>query len=329
MGIIEARNLTRRFNGLTAVDHVKLDVEEGEIFGLLGPNSAGKTTTIKMLTTLLRPTEGEARICGYDVVKQPCQVRQVIGVVFQDPALDDRLTGWENLDFHARLYGLGRREREERIEEVLRLVGLREWADELVENYSGGMKRRLEIARGLIHWPKVLFLDEPTLGLDVQTRRAIWEYILALNRREGVTVFLTTHYMEEADYLSHRVAIIDHGRILAVDEPRNLKDMIGGDVVIVGCSDPRPLAEELRRQSWVKGVEARGGELSICVDHGEKKIPEIIMIAERLGVSVDSVLLRKPTLEDVYLRFTGRRIKEETVDIVEKMRNRAMRRWRR
>jgi ABC-2 type transport system ATP-binding protein len=329
MGIVEARGLTRVYDGLVAVDHIDLDVEEGEIFGFLGPNGAGKTTTIKMLTTLLRPTEGEARICGYDVIRQPSQVRRVIGVVFQDPALDDRLTGWENLDFHARLYGLGKREREARIEEVLRLVDLSEWADELVENYSGGMRRRLEIARGLIHWPKVLFLDEPTLGLDVQTRRAIWEYILALNKREGVTVFLTTHYMEEADYLSHRVAIIDHGRILAVDEPRNLKDMIGGDVVIVGCSDPRPLAEELRRQSWVKGVEAHGGELSIYVDHGEKKIPEIIMVAERLGVSVDSVLLRKPTLEDVYLRFTGRRIREEAADAVEKMRNRAMRRWRR
>ena len=167
MGIIEARNLTKRFNGLTAVDHINLDVEEGEIFGFLGPNGAGKTTTIKMLTTLLRPSEGEAKICGYDVVRQPSSVRRVIGVVFQEPALDDRLTGLENLDFHARLYGLDRREREERIEEVLELVGLRDRADELVENYSGGMKRRLEIARGLIHWPRVLFLDEPTLGLSL------------------------------------------------------------------------------------------------------------------------------------------------------------------
>ncbi|MEM2189577.1 MAG: ATP-binding cassette domain-containing protein, partial [Nitrososphaerota archaeon] len=260
---------------------------------------------------------------------QPSQVRRVIGVVFQDPALDDRLTGWENLDFHARLYGMGRREREERVEEVLRLVGLREWADELVENYSGGMKRRLEIARGLIHRPRVLFLDEPTLGLDVQTRRAIWEYILALNRREEVTVFLTTHYMEEADYLSHRVAIIDRGRILAVDEPRNLKDMIGGDVVIVSCSDPGPLAEELMRQDWVREVKTRGSEISVYVDRGEKKIPEIVMIAERLGIAVDSILLREPTLEDVYLKFTGRSIREEIADAVEKMRSIARRRMRR
>jgi len=330
MGIIEARNLTRRFNGLTAVDHVNLDVEEGEIFGFLGPNGAGKTTTIKMLTTLLRPSEGEARICGYDVVRQPSSVRRVIGVVFQEPALDDRLTGWENLDFHARLYGLDRREREERIEEVLELVGLRDRADELVENYSGGMKRRLEIARGLIHWPRVLFLDEPTLGLDVQTRRAIWEYVLKLNRIEGVTVFLTTHYMEEADYLSHRVAIIDHGRILAVDKPKNLKDMIGGDIVIVSCSDPKPLARELEKLNWVKEVKVRGGEVNIYVDLGERKIRDIIVMAERLGVEIESVTLRKPTLEDVYLHFTGRRIREEEASVVEKMRNmRVRRRWRR
>jgi len=330
MAIIEARRLTRVYDGLTAVDHIDLEVEEGEIFGFLGPNGAGKTTTIKMLTTLLRPSEGEARICGYDVVRQPSSVRKVIGVVFQEPALDDRLTGWENLDFHARLYGLDRREREERIEEVLELVGLKDRADELVENYSGGMKRRLEIARGLIHWPRVLFLDEPTLGLDVQTRRAIWEYVLKLNRVEGITVFLTTHYMEEADYLSHRVAIIDHGKILAVDKPKNLKDMIGGDIVIVSCSDPKPLARELGESDWVKEVKVRGGEVNIYVDLGEEKIPDIIMMAERLGVEIESVTLRKPTLEDVYLHFTGRRIREEEASVVEKMRNmRVRRRWRR
>ncbi|RLG02496.1 MAG: ABC transporter ATP-binding protein [Thaumarchaeota archaeon] len=330
MAIIEARRLTRVYDGLTAVDHIDLEVEEGEIFGFLGPNGAGKTTTIKMLTTLLRPSEGEARICGYDVVRQPSSVRKVIGVVFQEPALDDRLTGWENLDFHARLYGLDRREREERIEEVLELVGLKDRADELVENYSGGMKRRLEIARGLIHWPRVLFLDEPTLGLDVQTRRAIWEYVLKLNRVEGITVFLTTHYMEEADYLSHRVAIIDHGKILAVDKPKNLKDMIGGDIVIVSCSDPKPLARELGESDWVKEVKVRGGEVNIYVDLGEEKIPDIIMMAERLGVEIESVTLRKPTLEDVYLHFTGRRIREEEASVVEKMRNMRVRRgWRR
>ncbi len=330
MGIINARNLTRYFNGLLAVDHINLDVNENEIFGFLGPNGAGKTTTIKMLTTLLKPSEGKAEVCGYDVVKQPSLVRKVIGVVFQEPALDDRLTGWENLDFHARLYGLRGREKEERIEEVLKLVGLSDRADELVENYSGGMKRRLEIARGFVHRPKVLFLDEPTLGLDVQTRRAIWEYILKLNRSEGVTIFLTTHYMEEADYLSHRVAIIDRGRILAVDEPKNLKDMIGGDIVIVDCSDPQLLAKGLKNLGWVKEIKIRGDELNIYVELAERRVPEIIMTAERLGISIDSVTLRKPTLEDVYLHFTGRKIREEEASVVEKLRNiRARRRWRR
>ena len=241
MAIIEAKGLTRRFDGLVAVDHIDLDVEEGEIFGFLGPNGAGKTTTIKMLTTLLKPSEGEAKVCGYDVVKQPDLVRRSIGVVFQEPALDDQLTGRENLDFHARLYGLNKREREERIEEVLKLVGLADRADELVKNYSGGMRRRLEIARGFIHHPRILFLDEPTLGLDVQTRRAIWNYIMKLNKKEGITIFLTTHYLEEADRLSDRVAIIDNGKILAVDSPRKLKDMIGSDVITLRCSEPNRL----------------------------------------------------------------------------------------
>ena len=311
MGIIEARNLTRRFNGLTAVDHVNLDVEEGEIFGFLGPNGAGKTTTIKMLTTLLRPSEGWARICGYDVVRQPDLVRRSIGVVFQEPALDDQLTGRENLDFHARLYGLSRREREERIEEVLRLVGLRDRADELVKSYSGGMRRRLELARGFVHHPKVLFLDEPTLGLDVQTRRAIWNYIMELNRREGITIFLTTHYLEEADKLSDRVAIIDRGKILAVDSPRNLKDRIGSDVISLTCSEPSRLGRILESASWVRGVKHHGGGLSIYVEIGEEKIPEIIRMAEENGIRISSITLREPSLEDVYLSFTGRSIREE------------------
>ena len=311
MAIIEARGLTKVYDGLTAVDHIDLEVEEGEIFGFLGPNGAGKTTTIKMLTTLLRPSEGWARICGYDVVRQPDLVRRSIGVVFQEPALDDQLTGRENLDFHARLYGLSRREREERIEEVLRLVGLRDRADELVKSYSGGMRRRLELARGFVHHPKVLFLDEPTLGLDVQTRRAIWNYIMELNRREGITIFLTTHYLEEADKLSDRVAIIDRGRILAVDSPRNLKDMVKSDVISLTCSDPRRLGKILESASWVRDVKYHGDGLSIYVEIGEKRIPEIIRIAEENGIRISSITLREPSLEDVYLSFTGRSIREE------------------
>ena len=325
MAIIEAKGLTKVYDGLTAVDHIDLEVEEGEIFGFLGPNGAGKTTTIKMLTTLLRPSEGWARICGYDVVKQPDLVRRSIGVVFQEPALDDQLTGRENLDFHARLYGLSKREREERIEEVLRLVGLSDRADELVKNYSGGMKRRLEIARGFVHHPKVLFLDEPTLGLDVQTRRAIWNYIVELNRREGVTIFLTTHYLEEADKLSDRVAIIDRGRILAVDSPRNLKDMVKSDVISLTCSDPRRLGKILESASWVRDVKYYGDGLSIYVEIGEKRIPEIIRIAEENGIRISSITLREPSLEDVYLSFTGRSIREEAKPVARSPRPR---RWR-
>ena len=223
MSIIEVKNLTKKFNGFTAVDHISFNVEEGEIFGLLGPNGAGKTTTIKMLTTLLRPTEGKATVCGYDILKQRDEVRSSIGIVFQEPALDNRLTGRENLDFHARLYGLDKKTRHKRIEEVLEMVELKDKADVIVRDYSGGMQRRLEIARGLMHYPRVLFLDEPTLGLDAQTRRHIWEYILSLNQREKTTIILTTHYMEEADYLCQRMAIVDFGKIVALDTPANLK----------------------------------------------------------------------------------------------------------
>ena len=316
MAIIEAKGLTRRFDGLVAVDHIDLDVEEGEIFGFLGPNGAGKTTTIKMLTTLLKPSEGEAKVCGYDVVKQPDLVRRSIGVVFQEPALDDQLTGRENLDFHARLYGLNRREREERIEEVLKLVGLEDRADELVKNYSGGMRRRLEIARGFVHHPRILFLDEPTLGLDVQTRRAIWSYIMKLNKKEGITIFLTTHYLEEADKLSDRVAIIDRGKILAVDSPRKLKDMIGSDVITLRCSEPNRLKNILESISWVRDVKRHGEKLSIYVEIGETKIPKIIKIAEENGIRISSITLREPTLEDVYLNFTGKTIREEAKPMI-------------
>ncbi|RLG31507.1 ABC transporter ATP-binding protein, partial [Methanosarcinales archaeon] len=229
MWAIEVRDLTKRYrgNGFAAVDHVSFSVENGEIFALLGPNGAGKTTTIKILTTLLKPTSGTAKIAGFDVSKDKDSVRRSIGIVFQEPSLDWRLTGRENLDFHARIYGIGRREREERIEEVLKLVELEDKADVVVDKYSGGMKRSLELARGFIHSPKVLFLDEPTLGLDTHTRRRIWDYIRELNDKEGVTIVLTTHHMEEADYLCERVGIMDQGKIIALDTPKNLKDLIG------------------------------------------------------------------------------------------------------
>lgn len=310
MKVIETSSLTKRFGELAAVDGIDLGVEQGEIFGLLGPNGAGKTTTIKMLSTTLRVTSGSARVCGFDVEKNPDDVRKCIGIVFQEPAVDIELTGRENLDFHARMYGMGRSERRKRIESVLKLVDLSDREDALVKTYSGGMKRRLEIARGLMHYPKVLFLDEPTLGLDAQTRRAIWNHIKQVNRDLGITIIITTHYMEEADYLCKRVAIMDRGKILASGAPRHMKDSIGADVVSVRVSDPKKLESGLKACKWVEKTRAHDNSLSISLKNGETRIPGIIRISEQLGLKVESVELHKPTLEDVFIHYTGRKIRE-------------------
>jgi len=308
---IKVDSLTKKFKDLTAVDHVSFEVESGELFGLLGPNGAGKTTTINMLCTLLKPTSGYAEVAGYNVAKNRDSVRNSIGIVFQDTALDERLTGRENLDFHSVMYGIPREVRRKRIDEVLDLVELTDKANVLVEKYSGGMKRRLEIARGLIHRPKVLFLDEPSLGLDAQTRRHIWEYIKKLNE-EDVTIILTTHYMEEADYLCDRVAIVDHGRIVAVDTPSSLKDSLGGDVLTLEITDDGgiSLEEQLRTMEWVVSVDKLGGAIELRVRNADKHLPEVFNAAEKKGVTITSVHLRKPSLEDVYLKLTGRKIRE-------------------
>ncbi len=318
--VVEARNLTKVYEGgVLAVDHMNFEVEEGEVFGFLGPNGAGKTTTIKILVTLLKPTEGEAKVCGYDVMKKAHEVRKSIGIVFQDPALDTELTGRENLDYHARLYGLSSDVRRRRIEEVLELVELTDRADDLVKKYSGGMRRRLEIARGLMHYPKVLFLDEPTLGLDAQTRRAIWQYIRKLNKEEGMTIFLTTHYIEEADKLCDRVAIIDHGRTIALDKPSNLKDVVGRDVIYVRSSNDLRLAENLKSEGWVSEVKV-GEELAIYTSFSEKRIPLIFKVAQEVGVEIESIKMKKPSLEDVYIYYTGRKMRDDEAGPVEHVR---------
>ncbi len=315
---ITVENLTRRFETLTAVDAISFTVENGELFALLGPNGAGKTTIINMLITLLPLTSGSASVAGFDVSREKDAVRRHIGVVFQEPALDKDLTGRENLDFHGMMYGLSRAERSRRIAEVLELVELTERANVLVQNYSGGMKRRLEIARGLIHHPSVLFLDEPTLGLDAQTRRRIWEYIRRMNREEGVTIILTTHYMEEADYLSGRVAIIDRGKIVAMGSPSGLKDVLGGDVITLEVEGTGtgflPLLGDI---PWVKGAKEHNGEVTVTVEAGERRVPELVSIAQSRGIHVNSVLLRKPSLEDVFIHFTGRSIREREVSATE------------
>ncbi|MHC1593763.1 MAG: ATP-binding cassette domain-containing protein [Methanotrichaceae archaeon] len=309
---IAASGLTMRFDGFTAVDKVDLHIEKGELFGLLGPNGAGKSTIIKMLTTMIRPTDGSALVWGHDIGRERDAVRSSIGVVFQDPSVDSQLTGRENLDFHGRMYGMDARLRQKRIEDVLDLVDLAEKADVLMEDYSGGMQRRLEIARGLMHHPDVLFLDEPTLGLDAQTRRYIWEYIQNMNRSEGVTVVITTHYMEEADYLCDRVAIIDRGRIVALDSPKNLKDLIGADIVVLEMGDGHldDLAGVFSDIDWVVSAETSGDAVVLCVDHGESRIPEIVLTASRAGVKIRSVSMHEPTLEDVFLEFTGKKMRD-------------------
>jgi ABC-2 type transport system ATP-binding protein len=315
---ITVENLTRRFETLTAVDDISFTVERGELFALLGPNGAGKTTIINMLITLLPTTSGKAWVAGFDVSREKDAVRRHIGIVFQEPALDKDLTGRENLNFHGMMYGLNRAERSQRIAEVLELVELTERADVLVQNYSGGMKRRLEIARGLIHHPSVLFLDEPTLGLDAQTRRRIWEYIRRMNHEEGVTIILTTHNMEEADYLSRRVAIIDQGRIVAMGTPSSLKDVLGGDVITLELdgtgSSFIPLLGGI---PWVKGAKEDNGEITVTVEAGERRVPELVSIAHDHGIHVNSVILRKPSLEDVFIHFTGRSIREGEVSASE------------
>lgn len=310
---IEVNNLIKKFKNVSAVNNISFEVKQGECFGLLGPNGAGKTTTLNILSTLLKPTSGSAFVAGFDVTKNKNEVRKNIGMVFQEPALDSKLTGRENLEFHSMMYGIDPKTRNKRISILLDLVELREKENTLVQNYSGGMKRRLEVARGLIQRPKVLFLDEPTLGLDAQTRRLMWDYIKKLNKENAVTIVLTTHYMEEADFLSDRIAIIDHGKISAVDTPNHLKENQGGDIIKLEVENNLDnLVSELEKFSWIKLIKKFDNCLtclSLTVDKAETKIPQIITIAQKTNSNILSVDIHKPSLEDVFLNFTGRTIR--------------------
>ncbi|MBE0447036.1 MAG: ATP-binding cassette domain-containing protein [Actinobacteria bacterium] len=315
--MIEVEKLAKDYNGLAAVKGVSFEVGHGEIFGFLGPNGAGKTTTINMLCTLLRPTGGRASVNGFDVAKNRLAVRKSIGLVFQDPSLDERLTAVENLRFHGMIYGVPRLERGQRIKEVLDLVELSGRQEDLVRTFSGGMKRRLEIARGLLHRPKVLFLDEPTLGLDPQTRHHIWEYINQLRSDEGITIFLTTHYMDEAEHCV-RIAIIDHGELIAIDTPQRLKEEVGGDVIVLSTEDNKRAAREIVEKFNVE-VKELNGELSLQVKSGDHFMPKLI---KALETRVTSISLRRPTLEDVFLNLTGRKIRDEKVEGWDQLRSR-------
>ena len=311
---IEVKDLTKMFGHLTAVDRLNFTVESGQVFGLLGPNGAGKTTTLSMLCTILKPTSGTAIVNGFDITKQASEVRKSIGIVFQDPSIDDRLTGRENLEMHANLYGVARDYAKKRIEDVLRLVELEDRADFLMRTYSGGMRRRLEIARGLIHYPKVLFLDEPTIGLDPQTREHIWSYISKLSKRENITMILTTHYMEEADKLCEKVAIIDYGKIVTLDEPKRLKEQLEGDIISVRVAAVKELSEKLKELESVRDLKEHEGELTLVVKNGSAVMPRVVEIAARLGVRIESMSIHEPTLEDVFLHHTGREIRDENGD---------------
>ena len=308
MSAIKVEHLVKRFGGITAVNDISLEVKEGSIFGFLGPNGAGKTTTINILCTLLSPTSGTAFINGYDCSRESSKVRKSIGIVFQDTTLDKDLTAYENLVFHAYLYDVRKGEREERIKDALHFVGLYERRNDLVKKFSGGMKRRLEVARGLIHRPGVLFLDEPTLGLDPQTRTSLWEFVVDLPAKHGVTVFMTTHYMEEAE-VCDRIAIIDAGRIIASGTPEELKKTIGGDVIYIRTRDNRGVKAEIEKLFRVE-VSEKDDELFLTSLKGDACIPEII---RAVGETVLSVRLQRPTLNDVFLRMTGREIRGEEV----------------
>lgn len=316
MNIIEVKDLSKKYKELLAVNGITFNVRQREVFGFLGPNGAGKSTTISMLATLISPSGGEALINGFNINTQRDEVRKSIGLVFQDSSLDDRLTANENLCFHADLYHVPRGLCDQRTEEVLKLVDLWERRNSIVKTFSGGMKRRLEIARGLIHQPKVLFLDEPTLGLDPQTRYNIWEYIFKLKKSHEMTIFMTTHYMNEAEYCD-RIAIIDHGKIIALDTPANLKRMVGGDIITILSAQKDDLKNELKDKYDLEAKEDEGA-LKIEVSEGEKFLPRLF---NELDSKIDSIEMRKPTLEDVFLNMTGHQIREENASDRELMRN--------
>ncbi|MFH0862392.1 MAG: ATP-binding cassette domain-containing protein [Candidatus Altiarchaeota archaeon] len=306
MHVIETKDLTKEYGTLVAVDALNLRIREGEIFGLLGPNGAGKTTILMMLTTLKEPTSGSAKVGGHDIVRQPEKVRKSIGIVFQDPSSDEILTGYENLKLHGWLYDMPSDLREKRIREVLALVDLTDRKDDRVKNYSGGMRRRLEIGRGLMHHPKVLFLDEPTLGLDPQSRGHIWEYIKRMAKEERITIIITTHYMEEADRLCDRLAVIDRGKIVVMGAPKKLKKELGGDIIRLKAA--RPDIKALQGLSYVRKVQRFEGEVCLTVEDASIHLQEILGICGK----IKSVEVRSPSLEDVFIHYTGRAIREDS-----------------
>ncbi len=305
---IEMIDLTKQFGTLKAVDHLSLEVEQGEIFGLLGPNGSGKTTTINMLSGLSVPTSGEVRVMGYDVRRQARAVRQILGAVPQETALYEELSAWANMEFHADLFGIPRKEKKERIIAMLQLVQLLDRKDSPVRTFSGGMKRRLALARALLHDPQLIYLDEPTLGVDIQARRAIWDYILSL-RDQGKTILITTNYLEEAQALCERLAIIDHGTLVAMDTPEHLKQTYGGSVVEIETARPSETREELLAIAGVKEVKQEGTHLTITTEGVYNVVPQIINLVSQ-GNELRDLAVREPTLDEIFLRLTGTALRD-------------------
>jgi ABC-2 type transport system ATP-binding protein len=321
MSVIQTRGLTKVFPGdVKAVDGIDFEVRAGEIFGFLGPNGAGKTTTIKMLNTLVRPTSGSATVAGFDVEKSPAEVRKRIGYVAQDVGVDEHATARENLTLYGHFYRLDGGTIKQRIRDLFELVDLTGSEDKMVATYSGGMRKRLDIAMGLIHRPEIIFLDEPTVGLDPQTRHRIWEYISSLAKTMSVTIFLTTHYMDEADRLADRIAIIDLGKIVALGAPDDLKRGVGGDVVTLSpCDDKAESCQEFLRRTeavlsgkpFVTGMQPTDGELAVYVNDSESALPSIMRLLSAEGIETRTISMARPSLDDVFLRYTGRTIRAQ------------------
>jgi ABC-2 type transport system ATP-binding protein len=328
---IETKSLTKKFGDLKAVDNISFNVEHGEIFGFLGPNGAGKSTTMMILTTLLKPTSGQALVSGYDVATQPKQVRQNIGYVQQETTVDEYLTGRENLLLQARLNHIPKSQIDERIDEILELIELSDKQKDPVVTYSGGMRKRLDIAGGLLHRPKVLFLDEPTVGLDIQTRRKIWEYIKKIHDEFEMTIFLSTHYMEEADNLCNRVGIIDGGQIQVIDSPQNMKDAMGNEVIsftLETTESKQSFVLELEKIDLIKKINQDQNKIVLFASRGTEVIPKIFQISSNLGVKITSISLTQPTLDDVFLSYTGREIRSEEGGYNRKLEHAKMKRLR-
>ena len=314
MNSIETKSLTKSFGDLVAVNDISFSVEKGEIFGFLGPNGAGKSTTMMIFTTLLKPTNGNASVGGFDVIKNPKQVRENIGFVQQETTVDEYLSGRENLLLQAKLNHIPKNEINQRIDEVLDLIELSDKQHEAVVTYSGGMRKRLDIAGGLLHHPKVLFLDEPTVGLDIQTRRKIWQYIKKIHIQFDMTIFLTTHYMEEADNLCDRIGIMDHGKIQVIDTPQNMKNDLGNEIISLVIEDAENFDSfliELKKIEFIKKINEDNSKLTLFTSNGTEVIPKIFQISSNLGIKINSISLTQPTLDDVFISYTGHEIRDD------------------